>query len=138
MERTLDIMEAELKAVCEQLKPLQKKKIELERDIREYRLRNTLYHPMSELVNYKGREIRSITLVEKMRDGKLGTEYMYNDEYFKVTEDGHLHYSSYEGGCMDYYKEDGKYYHYYYGHATMHEYVGFLEIELEEESEDTE
>ena len=138
IERTLNIMEAELKSICEQLCPLQKNKIELERDIRNFKLENALYHPMSELANYKGREIRSITLVEKMRDGKLGTEYMYNDEYFEVTDGGHLHYSSYQGGCMDYYEEDGKYRHYYYGHATLHDYIGFLEIELEEEREDTE
>ena len=138
MERTLDIMEAELDATIKQLKPLEKKRIALEREIKDFKLENALYHPMSELANYKGREILSITLVEKRGDGKLGTEYMYNDEIFKVTDDGHLHYSSYEGGCVDYYEEDGKYRHYYYGHATSHDYIGFLEIELGEESEDTE
>lgn len=140
MERTLDIMEAELEATKELLKPLQKqlellyKKIsELEREIQSYRLENAGYHPMSELINYKGREICSITLVEKRKDGTLTTDYMYADEIFQVTDDGHLHYSSYEGGVMDYYETDGKYYHYYWGHGTPHEYVGFLEIELEDE-----
>ena len=133
MERTLDIMEAELKATKEQIKPLEKKRLELEREIKDYKLANTLYHPMSELINYKGREVHSITLVEKRADGKLTTDYMYNDEIFKVTDDGYLHYSSYEGGVMDYYEEDGKYRHYYYGHATMHEYVGFLDIEVDDE-----
>ena len=33
MERTLDIMEAELKATKEQIKPLEKKRLELEREI---------------------------------------------------------------------------------------------------------
>jgi hypothetical protein len=133
MERTLDIMEAELKATIEQLKPLQNKKTELEREIKDYKLKNTAYHPMSELVNYRGRDISSITLVEKKQNGMLVTEFMYNDEIFNVTNDGYLHYSSYGGGIMDYYEKEEKYYHYYYGHGTPHEYVGFLEIELEDE-----
>ena len=133
MERTLEIMEAELKATNEQIKPLEQKRIKLEKEIRDYKLDNALYHPMSELINYKGREIHSITLVEKKRDGKLVTDYMYNDEIFKVTDDGHLHYSSYGCGVMDYYEEDGKYYHYCWGHGTPHEYVGFLDIEVDEE-----
>ncbi len=133
MERTLDIMEAELKATKEQIKPLEKKRLELEREIQSCKLENTLYHPMSELINYKGREVYSITLVEKRADGKLTTDYMYNDEIFKVTDDGHLHYSSYEGGVMDYYEEDEKYYHCYWGRSTPHEYVGFLDIEVGDE-----
>lgn len=133
MERTLEMMEAELKATKEQIKPLQNKKLELEREIRSYKLENTLYHPMSELINYKGKNLYSINLVEKGRDGKLTTDYMYADEWFEVTDDGHLHYSSYAGGIMDYNKNDGKYYHCYYGHSTPHEYIGFLEIEAEED-----
>lgn len=130
MERTLEIMEAELKATREQLKPLQKKQTELEREIEDYKLKNAAYHPMSELVNYKGKDISSITLVEKKQNGALVTDFMYNDEIFYVTDDGYLYYSSYGGGIMDYCKEDGKYYHCYYGHSTPHEYVGFLEIKL--------
>lgn len=133
MERTLDIMEAELKATKEQLKPLEKKKLELEREIKDYKLSNTMYHPMSELINYKGREIRSITLVEKIRDGRLDTDYMYNDEIFEVTDNGHLYYSSYEGGVMHYSEEADRYIHKYWGVGTPHEYLGFLDIELENE-----
>lgn len=133
MERTLEVMEAELKATNSQLQPLQKKQLKLEREIKEYKLRNALYHPMSELINYKGREIRSITLVEKRRDGSLGTDYMYNDEIFEVTDNGHLYYSSYEGGVMRYSAETNRYIHNYWGHGTPHEYLGFLKIELEDE-----
>lgn len=133
MKRTLEIMEAELKSTNEQLKPLQNKKLELEREIQSYKLENTLYHPMSELINYKGREVRSITLVEKRADGKLTTDYMYNDENFEVTDNGHLYYSSYEGGVMRYSEETNRYIHSYWGNGFPHEYVGFLEIELEDE-----
>ena len=140
MERTLEIMEAELEATRELLKPLQKqleplhKKInELEREIQSYKLENAAYHPMSELINYKGKEVRSITLVERNRDGKLTTDYMYNDEIFEITDNGHLYYSSYEGGVMRYSEETNRYIHHYWGHGTPHEYLGFLEIELEDE-----
>lgn len=133
MERTLDIMEAELKAVNEQLKLLEKKHTELEREIKEYKLRNALYHPMSELINYIGREISYITLVEKKEDGKLVIDFICNDEILKVTDRGHLYYSSFKGGIIDYHKEDGKYYHYYYGHSKPHDYVGFLDIEVNDE-----
>lgn len=133
MERTLEIMEAELNAANEQFEPLKKKISELKREIERYKLDNALYHPMSELMNYKGKNIYSINLVEKMRDGKLTTDYMYADEWLEVTDDGYLHYSSYAGGIMDYNKDDEKYYHCYYGHSTPHEYVGFLEIEVEED-----
>ena len=130
MERTLEIMEAELKATIEQLKPLKNKRIELEREIEDYKLKNALYHPMSELINYKGREVYSITLVEKRPNGTLTTDYMYNDEIFNITDDGHLYYSSYAGGVMRYSKETNKYIHNYWGVGTPHEYVGFLEIEV--------
>lgn len=133
MERTLDIMEAELKATNEQLKPLQKKKLELEREIQSYKLKNTLYHPMSELINYKGRRVRSITLVEERLDGTLTTDYMYDDEIFEVTDNGYLYYSSYEGGVMHYSAETDRYIHNYWGVGTPHKYLGFLEIELEDE-----
>lgn len=129
----LSIMEAKLKAIKEQSESLAKKQIKLANKIVKYKLENALYHPMSELVNYKNKSISCINLVEKKQNGKLDTDYMFNDGIFEVTKDGYLYYSSYEGGVMDYCKEDGKYYHYFYGRGTPHEYVGFLEIELEEE-----
>ena len=133
MERTLEIMETELESITKQLTPLQKRASELSREIEQYRLDNALYHPMSELINYKGKTISSITLVRKEKDEKLTIEYMYNDDIFEVTDDGYLHYSSYEGGVMDYSAKARGYVRYYYGHGTAYNYVGFLEIELEAE-----
>lgn len=127
-------MEAKLKAITEQVVSLEKKKNNLAKEIEKYKLKNGLYHPMSELINYKGKTISSITLVEKQRNGRLVTDFMYNDELiFNVTDNGHLHYSSYRGGVMDYCEDDGKYYHYVFGRSTPHEYVGFLEIEFQDE-----
>ena len=130
MERTLDIMEAELKALKEQFKPLAKKLAELESEIEEYKLENTLYHSMSELVNYRGKQIRSITLIERDEDGTLDTDFVYDDEIFEIDDDGHLYYSSYSGGIIKYDNKAEKYVHMYYGHPEYHDYVGFMEIDI--------
>ena len=67
MERTLEIMMEELRLAEEERKPLSEainvvnRKIRnLENKIEKYKLNNKLYHPMSELVNYKGKEISYI------------------------------------------------------------------------------
>ena len=140
MERTLEIMMEELRLAKEEKKPLEaainvvnKKIRNLDNEIERYKLNNGLYHPMSELVNYKGKTIDSILLVKRDKDGTLDTEYMFNDEIFEVDKNGYLDYSSYNGGVMDYDEKIGKYVKWYYGHATEHDYVGFLEIELEDD-----
>ena len=140
MERTLEVMEEELKLVREERKPLyeavnilDKKIAKLNDEILAYKLNNGLYHPMSELINYLGKRIDSITLVERDKDGALDTDFMYCDEIFEVDEYAHLYYSSYEGGIISYDNDAHKYVHMYYGHPTYHDYVGFLDIEIDED-----
>ena len=135
MERTLETMEEELALTIEWLAPLQSKLNELTKEIERYKLENALYHPMSELVDYKGKHISSITLVERDKDGELDTEYMYNDEIFEVTEDGHLYYSSYSGGIMSYDAKAEQYVHMYYGCPEYHDYVGFTAIDIDDYDE---
>jgi hypothetical protein len=130
MERTLEIMEEELKLVREQLKPLSNRIRELENEIEDYKLNNELYHPMSELINYIGKNIDSIILVERNKDGTLSTEYMYCDEIFEVDEYGQLYFSSYSDGIIRYDNDNHKYVHKYYGSSTYHDYVGYLEINI--------
>ena len=130
MERTLEIMEIELDSAKKQFEPLKKKISELEREIEKYKLDNTLYYPMSELVNYKGKYVRSITLVERNEDGTLDTDFMYDDDIFEIDDDGHLYYSSYSGGIISYDNKAEKYVHMYYGHPEYHDYVGFTEIDI--------
>lgn len=67
MERTLEMMEAELKAANEQFEPLKKKISELEREIEKYKLDNALYHPMSELVNYRGKKFVPLHWLKEMK-----------------------------------------------------------------------
>ena len=86
MERTLEIMMEELRLAKKEREPLSKaiyvvnKKIRnLENEIEKYKLDNGLYHPMSDLNKYIGKEISSITLVEKNKEGSLVTKNIYND-----------------------------------------------------------
>lgn len=129
----LDHMIAELKLAEEQLKPLKKRVSDLNEEIKKYKLNNGLYYPMSELENYKGKRIRTITLVERDEDGTLDTDFIYfiyDDDFFEVTNDGHLYYSSYNGGITEYDSDAQKYVHMYYGHPEYHNYVGFTEIDV--------
>lgn len=137
MERTLDVMMEELCLVKEEKKPLSeaidvlnKKIAQLDNEIEAYKLNNGLYHPMSELENYKGREILNITLVERNEDGALETEYIYGDEMFEVDKNGHLDFSSYNCGVMSYDEKIGKYVEYFHYCREEHDYVGFLDITL--------
>lgn len=91
---------------------------------------------MSELAKHKGKEISHIILVERNEDGTLDTEYMYNDEMFSVDERGYLDYSSYNCGVMHYDDSINKYVEWCHYRRTEHDYVGYLEIEFEDDDED--
>lgn len=137
MERTLEVMEEELRLVREERNPLyeavselDKKISKLNNEIEAYKLNNGMYHPMSELINYLGKNISSIKLVERDEEGALDTDFMYCDEIFEVDEFGHLYYSSYSGGIIEYDNDARKYVHLYYGYPEYHDYVGFLEINI--------
>lgn len=140
MERTLETIEEELRLVKEKRKPLyeavdvlDKEIAKLKDEVTRYKLNNGLYYPMSELEKYKGREISHIILVERDEDGALDTDYMYNDEMFSIDKNGHLDYSSYNGGVMSYNEEIGKYTHWYHYSKSQHDYVGYLEVEFEDD-----
>lgn len=130
MKRTLEIMEEELRLAEEEKKILDKKVSSIKKEVEEYKLNNGLYHPMSELAKYKGKEISHIVLVERSNDGTLDTEYLYNDDFLQVNDNGYLHYSSYENGIIDYNDNTDKYVWLYYGTRTECDYVGFLEVEF--------
>lgn len=140
MERNLDVMMEELRLVKEERKPLSeaisvldKEIAKLNDEIEAYKLNNGLYHPMSELINYLGKDISFIKLVVRDEEGALDTDYMYCDEIFEVDEFGHLYYSSYTGGIVEYDNESGKYVHMYYGHPEYYDYIGFLDIGIDED-----
>ena len=136
MERTLEIMEEELKLIKQEYDVLNKKRQNLEIEIEEYKLNNGLYHPMSELINYIGKDIDSIKVVIRNEDGTLETDFLYCDEIFEVDEYGQLYYSSYSGGIIEYDNDAHKYVHMYYCRPTYYDYVGFMDLKLEDDDED--
>ena len=133
MDRTLEIMEEELKSLNEQFEPLNSRIRELENEIEDYKLNNGLFHPMSDLANYKGKDISWIKVVEKFDDNTLDTDFIGGDEIFEVDENGHLYYSSYDGGITRYDNEENKYVHFYYGCPDYHDYIGYLEVKFYED-----
>ena len=138
--RTLEDIERDLALAREELQPLQeardvavKKVNSFYYEKKKYILDHGMFHPISELENYIGRKIDSIDLVERMEDGSLDTDRMYNDEMFSIDENGHLCFSSYDSGVMDFDEKLGKYVMWCHFHRTEHDYVGYLDLELEDD-----
>ena len=143
--RTLEDIERDLALAKEELKPIQeardkvaKKVSDFRDELEKYKLNNRIYRPMSDLNQYIGCNIGSIKLVERDEDGSLDTDDMYGDEYFKVDENGHLDYSSEMGGVMSFDEKIGKYVMWCHYFRTEHDYVGFLEMRLENEDDEDE
>lgn len=142
MNRTLEDMYNDLNFATENLKPLNeaaakiRKEISaLEDEIEKYKLDHAMYYPMSDLCKYKGRTISYIDVVEKDSDGNLSVERIYNDEYFHIDSDGHLDYSSYDYGVMSYDENIDKYVKYVHYHRIEYDYVGFMELVLDDLTE---
>ena len=136
IKKDLSNAEEELETVSKEYHNLIKKVSSLKNELEEYEINSGWFHPMSDLNKYIGKEISSIKLVERKNDGTLTTEEILRDEMFSVNKNGRLHFSSYASGVMDYDEELGKYVEWYHFFKTVHDYVGFLEIEFEDEDED--
>ena len=143
MERTLNDMMNDFESAKKEHESLQKvadnalKKVnKINKEIEKYKIDNKLYHPMSELSKYIEREIVYIDLIERTKSGKLTVERMYNDEMFSVDENGHLNYSSYNCGVMDYDESINKYVEWCHYSRHEHDYIGFLELKLEDEDDE--
>lgn len=138
IERNLKEIETDLKQAKEEAQPIIKarniavEKIDrLENELIQYKLNNGLYRPMSDLQQYAGKTVKAIKLVVRDQKGNLVTKDMYKDEDFKVDDRGHLNYASFVHGYM-HCDEEGIYYFLYNGHKTTYDFLGFLEIEVEE------
>lgn len=143
MERTLNDMMNDLESAKKEYESLQKvadkalKKVnKINKEIEKYKIDNKLYYPMSELSKYIEREIIYIDLIEKTKSGGLTVKRIYNDEMFSVDENGHLHYSSYNCGVMDYDENINKYVEWCHYFRNEHDYIGFLELKLEEDDDE--
>lgn len=133
MERTLEMMEEELKLIKSGFDTLRTKKETLENEIEEYKLSHGIYRPMSDLINYICKDVDSIKVVIRNEDGTLETDFLYCDEIFEINEYGQLYYSSYYGGIIKYDNDVHKYVHMYHYHPTYYDYVGFMDLKLEDD-----
>lgn len=136
IKNDLNKAEEELKPISKEYHKAIKKVCEFKSELERYEVDNGLFHPMSDLNKYIGKEISSIKLIERKADGTLKVKEVINDEMFSVDKNGHLHFSSYESGVMDYDKDLEKYVEWYHMFRRVHDYIGFLEIEFEDEDED--
>lgn len=131
IERDLEIARKEEEPLAKALGEASNKRRKLENELRQYKLQNGLFTPMSELENHKGKSIFHIELVVRNEDGSLETKDMWGDEIFKVDENGHLDYSDYMSGVMYFNSEIGKYEHDFHYYPTICDFVGYLEIKFE-------
>lgn len=113
-----------------------KKCSRLYNEIKRYKIQHGMYHPMSDLLEHKGKTIENIELVMKNEDGTLETKYMYNYKTFSVDGNGRLDFSSDTMGVMFYDYKKEKYSYMYRGCETLYDFVGYLDVEFREGEED--
>ena len=135
MQRDYEIAKKELEPIEKEREKAVKKCDELYREMENYKLQNGLFHKMSELEKHKGRRISSIKLVVREKNGKLYIKDMYGDECFRVDKNGHLYYSSWEKGVMIYDESRKKYSYCYHCYESLYDFVGYLEVNFEDEEE---
>lgn len=137
MSRTIEDIQRDFELAKKELEPIEiqrneavKKVNRFYNELEKYKLDHGLYRPMSDLKEYIGKSIKHIKLVYRDSDGKMQIEAIYNDEQFEVDKEGHLDYSSFQCGEMYFY--NGKYMYQDYGLPTEYDFLGFLEISIEE------
>lgn len=143
--RTLEDIEIELQDAKAELEPIAKayneaceKLSKFEDEMKRYKVKNGMYHPMEELKSHIGKEISSIKLVEKLKSGMLEVNTMYNYETFSVDRNGHLYFSSCEMGVMGWDGIRQKYCYSFHYHTTYHDFVGYFDLDFEEDDESEE
>lgn len=134
--RTYEDICNDLKTAEEQLGKFKEEVSTLTKEKNDYELSHNMYRPLSDLEQYKGNYIRSISIIEREADGSLSTYGIYADEILEVDNNGHLYYSSFHGGIIEFNEEIDKYVHTLFGCEHIHDFVGFKDIELYEFEED--
>lgn len=139
--RTITDIENDLRQAKIELEPIERARDEAVKkvnkfyhELEKYKIDNNMYRPMSDLLQYANRNINNIKLVEEYENGTLNVENMYGDEFFKVTEKGYLSYSSEYGGVMDYNESENAYVMWCRYMRTVRKFIGFMEIDIEEEN----
>lgn len=137
--RTLEDIEKELQIKYEKLKPIEQKCEDLKLEIAELEqertiitLERSLFHPIEDLLQYKGREISYIQLVQN-DDGVFTDDWLFNCETLRIDILGHIYSCSKEDGVVIYDSVHNKYLKFYNGKSKLVDYVGFIDVKFLEE-----
>lgn len=106
------------------------------KELEDYKIQNRLYHPMSDLKKYIGRQIIHIRLVERKNEGLEITDVWNHSGILYIDEDGHLSLEEDDIQGMSYDEKKCRYIDSYCGIERECDFVGYLDICFEDE-EDT-
>lgn len=145
MTRTLDDMRQDFKLAKKEIESIQevfveaiKKKDKILQEIKQYKLDNGMYLPISDLLNHKNKVVDYIDLVELNEDGTLSLECLWNDPTYTkrlvINENGHVYYYD-TARTISYNEESDRYImqFLYNGKMTEHNYVGVFMVDFLEE-----
>jgi hypothetical protein len=138
-DENIEILDNKINCINEKIEEIDKQNIEplreerkkFENEREEYIYKNKKYNLFPLDKEYINKELSSVAFM--CEDGSIDEEY--KDELFYVDRDGYPYYSSYSYGITSYDKETNSFYHYYYGSRTKKNYIGYIEIEFEEDEE---
>ena len=102
-------------------------------EMKKNKVYHGIFHSMSELEKYKGKELSSIRLVMKDKNDNLSLMSLYNDDSFFVNDQGYLEYSSSNSGYMEYDEDARKYVFMKHFNWTEYDFVGFVNISVIDE-----
>lgn len=102
----------------------------LEEEFNKILLNMKRYDRIENLMNYCGKKIKSISLVERFDDGTVDITTLDYLEELCVDSNGHLEYTSEHEGYMQYEQSIGKYISTKHFISTVHNFIGFIDIEI--------
>lgn len=132
IENEISIVAAETRLAYEKYSDLADRLRELHNELDNKILTYRAWRPMSDLKEYAGMELASIKLITEDENGSLEIEELVKDEILEITSDGHLYFSSFSDGII-HNKDGSNYYWHYYGMVDRMNFVGFVEVVLEED-----
>ena len=109
----------------------------LQKKLEKYRLEHKMFYPLSQLAEFKDKnlDIESICFVQKTKKGKFKIDWIFNDDLFRINDDGTFYYSSYENGIIQYDKDEKRWCHdFYHSRKRLDDYVGFMKIVFNDEN----
>ena len=97
-----------------------------------------MFYPLSRLADFKDKDddIEAICFVQKTKRGKFKTDWIFNDDLFRINDDGTFYYSSYDNGIIQYDEDKKRWCHdYYHSRRYLDDYVGFMKITFNNEND---